>query len=81
MSPKLPRVTAARVLQALKRAGWYEHHQTGSHLFLRHPIRPGMRVDIPMHRGKTLKLKTLVRIVDSAGLTVEEFADLLGGAK
>ncbi len=77
MSPRLPRATGDQVLRALKRVGWYEHHQTGSHLFLRHADRPGMRVDIPIHPGKTLKPKTLGRIIESAGLTVEEFIDLL----
>ena len=77
MSLRLPRATGEQVLRALKRVGWYEHHHTGSHLFLRHADRPGMRVDIPIHRGKTLKPKTLARIIESAGLTVEEFVDLL----
>jgi predicted RNA binding protein YcfA (HicA-like mRNA interferase family) len=65
------------VARALYRAGWYKHHQTGSHLILRHADHPGMRVDVPMHSGKILKPKTLARIVDSAGLTVEEFIRLL----
>ena len=81
MSPKLPRITSTRVVRALHHAGWTDHHQTGSHLFLRHPDRPGMRVDVPIHRGKALKLKTLARIIESAGLTVEEFTDLLGGTQ
>ncbi len=32
MSPKLPRITAAELLRALRRDGWYEHHQVGSHV-------------------------------------------------
>ena len=35
--PKLPRVTAKRVLRALLKEGFYIHHQTGSHVNLRHP--------------------------------------------
>ena len=34
--PKLPRISAKKVLRALLRAGFYIHHQTGSHVNLRH---------------------------------------------
>ncbi|MBI2941185.1 MAG: type II toxin-antitoxin system HicA family toxin, partial [Chloroflexi bacterium] len=37
MSPRLPRITAAELLRALRRAGWQQHRQTGSHLHLVHP--------------------------------------------
>ncbi len=65
------------VARALYRGGWYLHHQTGSHLILRHPDRPGMRATVPMHSGKVIRLGTLAKILESAGLTIDEFTELL----
>ncbi len=76
MSPKLPRLTAAELLRALTRAGWYRSHQAGSHLTLRHPDRAG-KVVIPMHSGDTLAPKTLQSILDQAGMTAERLRELL----
>ena len=75
--PRLPRITAAELMRALLRAGWYKYHQVGSHVFLRHPDRSGMRVTVPVHPGETIKPKTLESILDQAGLSVDEFRDLL----
>jgi predicted RNA binding protein YcfA (HicA-like mRNA interferase family) len=72
VSPKLPRVTAAEVVRALHRDGWYDDHQRGSHLYLRHPTKPN-RVTVPMHAGKTIRTDLLSRILKDADLTGEEF--------
>jgi predicted RNA binding protein YcfA (HicA-like mRNA interferase family) len=77
MSPKLPRITGREAMRALRRAGWVEHHQEGSHVFLRHPDQPGMRVTIAMHAGETLKPRTLLSILDQAGLSIDAFRELL----
>jgi predicted RNA binding protein YcfA (HicA-like mRNA interferase family) len=74
---KLPRVTARQALRALQRAGWYRHHQKGSHLVLKHPDKPAARVTIPVHAGETLYPKTLLSILDQAGMTAEEFREFL----
>lgn len=76
MSPKLPRISARKVIVALKRDGWYEHHQKGSHLALRHP-RKGGQVTIPKHPGKDIHPNTLESILEQAGITKEEFVKLL----
>ena len=76
MSAKLPRVSASELLRALRRDGWYRHHQTGSHMALLHPAKAG-RVVIPIHAGRTIKLKTLQGILDDAGLTAEDLRTLL----
>jgi predicted RNA binding protein YcfA (HicA-like mRNA interferase family) len=47
--------------------------QTDSHIILRHPA--GRRLTVPNHRE--LAKGTLRAIVREAGLTKEEFADLL----
>jgi predicted RNA binding protein YcfA (HicA-like mRNA interferase family) len=36
-----------------------------------------MRVTVPMHAGRTVRLGTLARIIESAGLTIDEFIELL----
>ena len=74
--PKLPHISAARVLCALKRAGFYEYYQSGSHIQLRHKEKLGLRVTVPFHQ-KDLAPKTLKSIIAQAGLTVEEFVELI----
>ena len=76
MSPRQPRVTAAELLRALRRDGWLEQRQSGSHVLLRHPTKPG-RVIVPRHAGKIIKPGTLVSILDAASLTVDELRALL----
>jgi predicted RNA binding protein YcfA (HicA-like mRNA interferase family) len=64
-------------MRALKRAGWYEHHQKGSHVYLRHEDKPGRQITVAMHRGRDILPGTLASILDQAGITVEEFIELL----
>lgn len=77
MSPRLPRVTGSEVIKALYRTGWYPERQKGSHVHMRHPDRPGMRVTVAVHTGETIKPATLRTILDQAGLTVDQFVELL----
>ncbi len=77
MSPRLPHITGAEVIRALQRAGWYPYHQRGSHVYLRHPSYPGLRVTVAVHSGETIKPKTLQAILKQAGLTLAEFLELL----
>ncbi len=74
--PKLPSLTAAQIIRTLKRAGFREDRQGGSHLILLHS-KTRARTVVPIHAGKTIK-KPLVRaIIDDARLSVEEFLRLL----
>jgi predicted RNA binding protein YcfA (HicA-like mRNA interferase family) len=63
------------VVRALKRAGWYEVRQTGSHLRLRHDAHPE-DLTIAMHRGDVPN-GTLIAIIKQAGLSQAEFQELL----
>lgn len=76
MSPKLPRITAAEVEHAVWRDGWSEVRQSGSHRHYGHAKKPGV-VTVPMHRGRTIPPRTLKSIIESMGLTIEEFRRLL----
>ena len=76
MSQRLPVVKPKQVIRALERAGFFIHHSTGSHHILKHPDRPIPRVTVAYH-NRDLKRKTLASIIEQAGLTVEEFIELL----
>jgi predicted RNA binding protein YcfA (HicA-like mRNA interferase family) len=73
MSKKLPALKPKIVIRALERHGFYAHHKTGSHYILKKGSR---RVTVAYH-NKDLKPRTLASIINEAGLTVEEFLDLL----
>jgi len=75
MTPRLPRVTAKDALTALKKIGFIEVRQSGSHLILRNP--GGVRVTLPVHGGRILHPAILRTILRDTGLTAEGFASLL----
>lgn len=71
----LPQATAARVQRALAKDGWFVARTT-NHVVMHHSIKPGT-VLIPNHPTQTVKDGTLRNIIASAGLTVDEFRNLL----
>lgn len=77
MSPHLPAVNAQQVIAALKRAGFAVERIRGSHYILALPGDPRRAVTVPFHGAKDLKPGTLRSIIRRAGLTVEQFRDLL----
>jgi len=76
MSRRLPAVKPREVLRALGRAGFFIHHTSGSHHVLKHSGKTHLRVTLPYH-NKDLKRRTLASIIEQAGLTPDEFRDLL----
>ncbi len=74
--PKLARLPALKVIRKLKRIGFFETHQRGSHVYLK--SNDGMKtVTVPYHGSKDIPIGTLYNIVvRQAGLTVEEFNSL-----
>ena len=73
--PKLPVVSGIKVVKALAKIGYYVDHQTGSHVILRQREDPHRRLTVPRH--SELAKGTLRAIIREAGLTVEEFLELL----
>jgi predicted RNA binding protein YcfA (HicA-like mRNA interferase family) len=72
---KLPTDLSGReVRAAMERAGFVFRRQSGSHMMLRRD-QPYARVVVPDH--KQLRSGTLRRIIADAGLTVEQFIELL----
>ena len=72
---RLPRVSPREVVAALKRAGFDELRQRGSHLHLYNQHLERV-VTVPMHRG-TLNPKTLSSILRQAGLAADQFRELI----
>jgi predicted RNA binding protein YcfA (HicA-like mRNA interferase family) len=77
MSNGLPVLTAREVLRALRKEGFAEKRVSGSHYLLAHPDDPVRAVTVPHHGTRDLKPGTLRSIIRQAGLTVEEFRELL----
>ena len=72
---KLPTDLSGReVRAALERVGFVFRRQSGSHMVLRRDD-PCARAVVPDH--KQIRTGTLRRIIADAGLTVEEFMQLL----
>ena len=73
---KLPRITAADLLRALKRDGWYEVDQEGSHVQLKHPTNPG-KVTVGVHSSKTIPPHNLTSVLKQTGISADELRKLL----
>ena len=59
-------MTSKEILKELRKDDWMEIGQRGSHLSLKHPIKPG-KVTLPIHSGD-LPRGTLNSILKQAGL-------------
>ena len=59
-------MTAKEIIKILKKDGWYEVKQTGSHKQFLHPIKKG-KTTVPMHNGD-IAPGTLRSILKQAGL-------------
>ena len=44
--PELPTITAARLIRALQRDGFFIHHTTGSHHVFKHPDLPRLAREV-----------------------------------
>ena len=73
--PKLPVVKPRKLIRALKKLGFFEYHQVGSHLQLKHS--DGRRITIPIHGGKDINRGTLRGIINDAKISVDKLIELL----
>jgi predicted RNA binding protein YcfA (HicA-like mRNA interferase family) len=71
----LPVASGREVTSALGKIGYVLDRQRSSHMILRQQIPPHRRLTVPDH--KEVAKGTLRAIIRQAGLTVEEFKDLL----
>ena len=77
MPPKVPALKPKQVVAALLRAGFYVHHQRGSHARLLDRTRTELRVTVPIHNKEIPPSFLKHRILKQAGLSEEQFLDLL----
>jgi predicted RNA binding protein YcfA (HicA-like mRNA interferase family) len=70
----LPVCSGADAVKAFEKAGWKRSRQKGSHVSLSQLSNPVV-LTVPLHRE--LKPGLLRGLIRSAGLTVDEFANLL----
>jgi predicted RNA binding protein YcfA (HicA-like mRNA interferase family) len=70
----LPRISGRECARALARVGFYLKRQEGSHMVLRRDD-PFAQVVVPDH--KELDRGTLRAIIRQAGLSVDEFSNLM----
>lgn len=75
MSPRVAQLNAKQIIAALKRAGFEEDHQKGSHVYLYHPEKK-LTTTIPVHPGD-MKRPLLKKIIKQADLSEDMFRKLL----
>ena len=71
----IPRISGREAVRAFGRMNYAVDHETGSHIILRQEGVPHRRLTIPDHHE--IAKGTLRAIIRHAGLTVDEFRDLL----
>jgi len=72
---RLPTLSARKIIQALEKAGFVLVRQRGSHHQMKHQTN-GQQTVVPVH-GKDVKRGLLKLILKQAGLTDQEFEELL----
>ena len=75
MPAKLPSVNSRQVVKVLETIGFQLIRQSGSHAAYRHP--DGRWTIVSLHPGKIIPKGTLRKIIRDAGLTVDEFLEIL----
>lgn len=71
---KLVNISGKEAVKAFQKAGWHPIGQVGSHLVM---VKPNVRVNLSILQHKELSVGTLRALIRNAGLTVDEFLDLL----
>jgi len=74
---RLPVLTASDVIRVLKKAGFvFDRQAKGSHEIWYNPVTK-RRTTIPNHPGSDIKKGTLKAILKEAGLSDDEFLELI----
>ena len=76
MSDRFPVVTAKQVVKVLQKTKFEFKRQSGSHAIYQR-LKDKRRTVVPIHSKRVLKRKTLKAILDDAGLTIDQFKELL----
>lgn len=77
MSQRFPAITAKQLIRILQHIGFkFVRQSGGSHAIFRRDA-DNRRTVVPIHAGTILKRRTLKSILNDAGLSIEEFKNLL----
>ncbi len=76
MSKELPALRARKLVRILEKAGFVRWRQKGSHLTM-YRAADHRALTVPVHFRKTISKGTLHAIIKQAGLTTEQFAQLM----
>jgi len=71
---RLGNISGKQAAKAFQKDGWYILGQVGSHLMM---SKAGLRVNLSVPQHKELSVGTLRALIRNAGLTVDEFLELL----
>jgi predicted RNA binding protein YcfA (HicA-like mRNA interferase family) len=71
---RLGNISGKDAVQAFKRAGWQKIGQVGSHVVM---VKAGLRVNLSIPQHKELSVGTLRALIRNAGLSIDEFIELL----
>jgi len=71
---RLANIPGKDAVKAFKKAGWQVIGQVGSHVVL---SKPGLRVNLSVPQHKELSVGTLRALIRNAGITIEDFLELL----
>jgi len=74
--PRIPVISARKLIKVLNKAGFLLDHTEGSHHVFRHPVRK-LRVSVPVHAGRDLGQGITLSILKDAKLTRDEFLKFL----
>lgn len=77
MSQRFPSVTSKDVVYVLTKIGFRFLRQSGGSHAIYKRDSDKKRTVVPIHSGTIVKRKTLKSILQSAGLTIDGFEDLL----
>jgi predicted RNA binding protein YcfA (HicA-like mRNA interferase family) len=71
---KLPVISGLKAVKAFNKAGWVIARQTGSHIIM---VKDNSVVTLSVPEHNEIDRGTLRKLIDTAGLTVDEFVELL----
>jgi predicted RNA binding protein YcfA (HicA-like mRNA interferase family) len=71
---RLGNISGKEAAKAFAKAGWQVMGQVGSHLVM---TKPDIRTNLSIPQHKELSIGTLRALIRAAGLSVEEFMELL----
>jgi predicted RNA binding protein YcfA (HicA-like mRNA interferase family) len=73
---KITPLKAAKLVRIFMKTGYEVSWQTGSHIVMRHPDR-SLNLVIPSHKGQDVQPEIIRSLIKKAGLSKDEFLELL----